>query len=304
MEDVLSRAWAQIKWEEDLAYRQQRSPQFDSRVVRNETSSRDDKPYQRPKDENVKGGRRNTHRPLSGADDMKPRSSTWPDINNLSILHAHLVGVLKEMGGTVRWSPQMKAPDNKLGTSKWCEFHNDHDHMTEDCITLRMEVNELLKKGYLREYFSDKTRNRLDSESNKQVAITNGPVSPPKHDRVINVIFRGSEISGITHSAAKRNTRAVKNTQSKGQAMQGDMPACTITFAMSESSVSTPHHDALVIQLTVTNFLMKRILINNGSSTNILYMQAYKELGLDEEGLRRKSIQLVGFSGEVKQSVG
>ncbi|XP_010430681.1 PREDICTED: uncharacterized protein LOC104714911 [Camelina sativa] len=167
-----------------------------------------------------------------------------------------------------------------------------------------MEVNELLKKGYLREYLSDKTRNRLDGESNKQIAITDAPLLPPKHDRVINVISGGSEISRITHSAAKRNTKAFKNPQSKGNATQSDMPACTITFITNDNSVSTPHHDALVIQLTVANCLMKRILIDNGSSTNILYMQAYKELGLDKEGLTRKSIPLVGFSGKVKQSIG
>ncbi|XP_010430682.1 PREDICTED: uncharacterized protein LOC104714912 [Camelina sativa] len=129
MEDVLSRAWAQIKWEEDSAYHQRRSPRSD-RLVRNERSSRDDKPYQRPKDENTKSERRNTHRPLSGADDLKPRSSTWPDISNLSISHAHLVGVLKEMGENMRWPPKMKAPDNKRNASKWCEFHNDHGHRT------------------------------------------------------------------------------------------------------------------------------------------------------------------------------
>ncbi|XP_010468710.1 PREDICTED: uncharacterized protein LOC104748823 [Camelina sativa] len=33
MEDVLSRAWAQIKWEEDSVYRQRRSPRSDSRMV-------------------------------------------------------------------------------------------------------------------------------------------------------------------------------------------------------------------------------------------------------------------------------
>ncbi|XP_010513511.1 PREDICTED: uncharacterized protein LOC104789525 [Camelina sativa] len=241
MEDVLSRAWAQIRWEEDSAYHQRRSPRSDSRV---------------------------------------------------------------EMGETVRWPPKMKAPDNKRNTSRWCEFYDDNGHMTEDCISLRMEVNELLKKGYLREYLSDKTRNRLEGENNKQKAITDGPSSPPKHDRVINVISGGSEISGITHSAAKRNTRAVRNPQNKGQATQGDTPSYTITFTTDESSVPTLHHDALVIQLTVANCLMKRILIDNGSSTNILYMQAYKELGLDEGGLTRKSIPLVGFSGEVKQSIG
>ncbi|XP_010424166.1 PREDICTED: uncharacterized protein LOC104709214 [Camelina sativa] len=248
--------------------------------------------------------RRNTHRTLSEADDRRPKSTTWPDISNLSISHTHLVGVLKEMGGTVRWPPKMKALENRRDTSKWCEFHNDHGHKTKDCISLKMEVNELLKKGHLREYLLDKTHNHMDGESNKQIAIANAPILPPKHDRVINVISGGSKISGITHSAAKRNTKAVKNSQSRGHATKGDTSSYTITFTTDESSVPTLHHDALVIQLTVATCLMKRILIDNGSSTNILYMQAYKELVLDEGGLTRKSIPLVGFSGEVKQSIG
>lgn len=49
---------------------------------------------------------------------------------------------------------------------------------------------------------------------------------------------------------------------------------------------------------------MKRILIDNGSSTNILCLEAYKGLGLGEEGLTLKSTSLVGFNGEVKQTMG
>ncbi|VVB04402.1 unnamed protein product [Arabis nemorensis] len=49
---------------------------------------------------------------------------------------------------------------------------------------------------------------------------------------------------------------------------------------------------------------MKRTLIDNGSSTNILFMEAFKGLGLKEEELTRKSTSLIGFSGEVKQTVG
>lgn len=64
----------------------------------------------------------------------------------------------------------------------------------------------------------------------------------------------------------------------------------------------TLHHDALVISLTVPNFLMKRVLVNNESSINILFMRAYKELGLDEAVLTSESTPLVGFSGEVKQT--
>lgn len=128
MEDVLFRVWAQIKWEEDLAYRRRYSPQSVSRVTRNKRTTRDSKPYQRPHGENTSS--RGAHRPLSRTESEKHQSSTWPDINNLSISHVDLVGILKEMGDTMRWPPKMKKPDDKRDTSKWCEFHNDHSHIT------------------------------------------------------------------------------------------------------------------------------------------------------------------------------
>ncbi|XP_024011365.1 uncharacterized protein LOC112086624 [Eutrema salsugineum] len=67
MEDVLSRAWAQIRGEEDPAYHQQPSQRSDSRVTRNERTTRDDKPYQRPHSDNkcMRSDNRSTHRPIN-----------------------------------------------------------------------------------------------------------------------------------------------------------------------------------------------------------------------------------------------
>ena len=65
-----------------------------------------------------------------------------------------------------------------------------------------------------------------------------------------------------------------------------------------------PHHDALVISLTIANCLVKRILVDSGNSSNIIFQAAYQGLGLEEKSLIRKAIPLVGFSGEVKQTTG
>ena len=65
-----------------------------------------------------------------------------------------------------------------------------------------------------------------------------------------------------------------------------------------------PHHDALVILHTVENCLVKRILVDSDSSSNIIFQTAYQGLGLEEKALIRKAIPLVGFSGEVKQTTG
>lgn len=93
------------------------------------------------------------------------------------------------MGGVV-WLPQkMSTPYEKRDTSKWCEFHYDHGHRTEDYITLRMEVNEL---DHLRDVLSDRAQNRFNDKSNETTLVKIVPASPPKHNQIINTISRGS----------------------------------------------------------------------------------------------------------------
>lgn len=99
------------------------------------------------------------------------------------------------------------------------------------------------------------------------------PASPPNHDRVINVNSRGLEISGVTYSAAKKNTQNAKNHQGNNIAKREAAPTCTLTFTPARGGgVIVPHPDALVISLMIANYLMKKILVNNESSTNILFM--------------------------------
>ncbi|KAF2546715.1 hypothetical protein F2Q70_00023117 [Brassica cretica] len=74
--------------------------------------------------------------------------------------------------------------------------------------------------------------------------------------------------------------------------------------AKEQEKVLTPHHGALVISLTVANCLVKKILVDNGCSGNIIFQAAYKDLGLEEGALTRRITPLIGFSGDVKQTIG
>ena len=58
----------------------------------------------------------------------------------------------------------MKAPDSFRNHGFWCYFHRDHGDKTEDCVTLKIEVNELLRKGHLREFLSEKAKSHLSKE--------------------------------------------------------------------------------------------------------------------------------------------
>ena len=62
--------------------------------------------------------------------------------------------------------------------------------------------------------------------------------------------------------------------------------------------VKQPHNDPLVIMLNIEGFNTKRILVDNGSSTNIIYFPAFQQLKLDPKRLCPFESPLVSFSGD------
>ncbi|KAF3539852.1 hypothetical protein F2Q69_00023176 [Brassica cretica] len=163
--------------------------------------------------------------------------STWPDISHLSASRPELINVLRQIG-------------------------------QQDYVSLKNEVNELLRKGHLREFLSEKATSHLSKETTGKPTEA-APISPPRQDRVIHVIWGGSEISGISHAAAKRSPCNSKH------GLEAAKPKCLllgtdkISFTVKEQEkVLTPHHDALVILLTVASCLNSQAdaLANLGSS--------------------------------------
>ena len=67
--------------------------------------------------------------------------------------------------------------------------------------------------------------------------------------------------------------------------------------------VKQPHNDPLVIMLTIEGFNTKRILVDNDSSVDIIYLPAFQQLKLDPKRLDPKRLwpfdsPLVNFSGD------
>ncbi|GAV71192.1 hypothetical protein CFOL_v3_14686 [Cephalotus follicularis] len=62
--------------------------------------------------------------------------------------------------------------------------------------------------------------------------------------------------------------------------------------------IQTPHNDAMVVTLTVANFEVNRVLIDNGSSTDIMFYDIFEKLKLGTNRLKPMDSPLCGFSGE------
>ena len=62
--------------------------------------------------------------------------------------------------------------------------------------------------------------------------------------------------------------------------------------------VKQPHDDPLVIMILIEGFNTRRVLVDNGSSADIIYLSAIQQLKLDQRRLRPFNSPLVSFSGD------
>ena len=59
------------------------------------------------------------------------------------------------------------------------------------------------------------------------------------------------------------------------------------------------HDDALVVTTIINGFIVKRVLVDQGSRAEVMYPDLFKGLGLKAEDLSRYDTPLVGFDGRM-----
>ena len=62
--------------------------------------------------------------------------------------------------------------------------------------------------------------------------------------------------------------------------------------------VKQPHDDPLVIMVMIEGFNTRRVLVDNGSLADIIYLPAFQQLKVDQKRLRAFDSPLVRFSGD------
>ena len=156
------------------------------------------------------------------------------------------------MGDQVRWPGKIKVPPEQRDKSKWCDFHQDHGHKTDDCISLRFQVSELLKRGYLEHLLEGSKKQNQIGKATSNTQPT--PANPPIPTKMINFVNGGSCIMGTSYSAAKRHVKTLTD-QIESLTIGGeDLEAQEGPLAFFDHEINDQNHDdALVISIDLVN---------------------------------------------------
>ena len=113
------------------------------------------------------------------------------------------------------------------------------------------------------------------------------------------MIVGGTAAAGSSKKARKTYLKMVHNIQLTGfvPKMPG-IDKSVIKFLEDDARrLHHPHDDALVVSLQIGDYNIHRVLVDNGSSTDILYYPAFQQMRIDKEWLTPTNAPLVGFGG-------
>ena len=90
------------------------------------------------------------------------RGSPSGRFRNYAALNASKTQVLMEVREQLPRSERMRTHPEKRNPNKFCLYHRDHGHDTEECLRLRDEIEELIRRGRLNRFIRCRSENRED----------------------------------------------------------------------------------------------------------------------------------------------
>ncbi|XP_061364523.1 uncharacterized protein LOC133307959 [Gastrolobium bilobum] len=240
----------------------------------------------------------------------------WDKFDNYTPLNTSRRRILKEVfqTGYVRVA---KPPPLKKGgqcdETKFCEFHNDTGHTTDECFDMKNTIEILIRAGKLQEFistcreFEAQRRNARYDRTNRHEGIptrdrpqaTQQQQLPNNAAGVLATIVGGTAGGGATSSQPKRHLKSVITVHDHKQPSTSHAKRQSITFEDDDYGDIIPYHDdPLVISACLANLQVKRVMIDNGSSADILFWDAFRAMNIPG------CTDFIGFTGECVQPKG
>ncbi|XP_024030831.1 uncharacterized protein LOC112094377 [Morus notabilis] len=197
--------------------------------------------------------------------------------------HELTVGVEKvfnqvSRGNLLRRPEAMKSDPCRRNQKKFCRFHGDVGHHTKDCADLKDKIERVIREGRLQEFRAER-RPRNDGHGGQNDGRRREENQRPE-DRepvgVIRTVFGGPYIGGDSRRSQKDYAHEARG------------------FIRSDSGASPLQRS----QAMIGNHTVCKILVDNGSSVDLLYSDCLEKMGIQKEQLEKTSRPLYGFIGD------
>ncbi|KAI3468832.1 hypothetical protein Pfo_025495 [Paulownia fortunei] len=164
-----------------------------------------------------------------------------------------------------------KAP-TKPKSNLFCVFCNEYGHNTEECRHLKDEIERVIKKRWLDDWIERDTK-----EGKAGAAPGENHYHTPRG--FIQMIL-GGPTDGDSNRARKAYARSTPGGSKEEVHKINEGPV--IQFGPHDMvGLQAPHNDALVITAIMANFDVARIMVDIGSSVDVLFYEAYKKMNLN-----------------------
>ena len=104
---------------------------------------------------------------------------------------------------SLKWPEKMKGDPNKYNKNKYCRFHRDHGHNTDECYDLKQQIENLIRQGKLRHFVG---RDHKDEKLKGKVEESSRPLGE------IRVIIGGTS-TGQSSKSRKTYLKVVQKVQ-------------------------------------------------------------------------------------------
>jgi len=165
------------------------------------------------------------------------------------------------------------------------------------------QIKELIQRGKLQKFVKkgNSNRPRNDGRDKPEASLRNDDYKPHRQQSTIGeikTITRGPSAKGSFRSLKKSYLKQV-NTIHRIPPLKQRRTDRDILFSKEDARrVKQPHDDLLVIMFMIEGFNTRRILVDNGSFIDIIYLSAFQQLKVAPERLHPFDSPLVSFSGD------
>ncbi|GKC36899.1 reverse transcriptase domain-containing protein [Tanacetum coccineum] len=200
----------------------------------------------------------------------KQRPDRKPDRFSLLTKTPKEIFALKK--GKFKAPPPMVTPVEKRDPKKYCEFHADKGHSTDECMQLRKQIDEMIKAKKLSQFIKELKQN------DKPKAPKKGEASGKDKPLTILMIQPWERVA-------------------KPRITQSFSPETAISFPPlgEEDGTECP----MIIEAEMGGHFVHRVYVDGGASSEVLYEHCFIKLRKEiRDQMVPATTHLIGFSGE------